>query len=358
MIMTARKFHLLLIAPPRAMPRAAPRAPMIMPVHAVMRATAAAAPRPRRRLHIVNLHTARRRRVTTTGAAAAVAAPAEYRPPTAADVARYNDLGFLLVKNVLSPAEVELVTSAMEQTTEIEAHEMSIDDSLGSKAKQVLWNRAGHGTLGLLTRSERICGVAEQLLGGPVHHYFNKRLLKKAGDQGVWQWHQDYSYWYKDFFLFPDMQTIWVALDKADRSNGCLKVLRRSNKMGRIDHFVVGGQQVADAQRVEQLEAHPLGGVEYCEMEPGDAIFFHGTCLVSADTVSICACCFLFDGTLLTRTSPFSTLATGTCRTGGGWPSPRTSPGATTCRYVSRAPHTTVGHSHLLLLRSLSSVCL
>ena len=45
---------------------------------------------------------------------------------------------------------------------------MSIDDSLGGKSKQVIWNEAGWGTLGLLTRSERICGVAQSLLGGEV----------------------------------------------------------------------------------------------------------------------------------------------------------------------------------------------
>ena len=134
-------------------------------------------------------------------------------------------------------------------------------------------------------------------------------------------------YWYKDFFLFPHMQTIWVALDHTSAANGvfmlvadccgprsrgmlflcryrslaivvariavrgsfmscilmrvpgCLKVMRRSNQMGRIDHFVVGGQQVADAQRVEQLQHHPLGGVVDCVMSPGDAVFVHGTTL-------------------------------------------------------------------------------
>ena len=40
-----------------------------------------------------------------------------------------------------------------------------------------------------------------------------------------------------------------------------------------------GGQQVADSQRVEQLAQHPLGGVVHCEMEPGDAVFIHGTTL-------------------------------------------------------------------------------
>ena len=202
--------------------------------------------------------------------------------------------GFLIVRGVLSPEEVALVIEALEQNVAIEGHEMHIDDALGGKSKQVLWNKPGNGTLGNLTRSERICGTAQALLGGEVRHYFNKRLLKKAGDPGVWQWHQDYSYalsllmevnlrrtdrfitagryWYKDYFLFPHMQTIWVALDKADRENGCLKVMRRSCQMGRIDHFVVGGQQVADAQRVEQLENHSLGGAVYCEMEPGDAV--------------------------------------------------------------------------------------
>lgn len=66
-------------------------------------------------------------------------------------------------------ARVVATRQAMEQTPAIEAHEMEIDDSLGSKAKQVLWNTAGWGTLGLLTRSERICGTAAALLGGPVH---------------------------------------------------------------------------------------------------------------------------------------------------------------------------------------------
>ena len=43
------------------------------------------------------------------------------------------------------------------------------------------------------------------------------------------------------------MQTVWVALDPSTKENGCIKVMRRSHKMGRIDHFIVGGQQVSVA---------------------------------------------------------------------------------------------------------------
>ena len=31
-------------------------------------------------------------------------------------------------------------------------------------------------------------------------------------------------YWYKNGYLFPDMGTVFIAIDKCDLENGCLKV--------------------------------------------------------------------------------------------------------------------------------------
>ena len=33
------------------------------------------------------------------------------------------------------------------------------------------------------------------------------------------------SYWYQNGCLFPDMATVFIAIDKADVENGCLKVV-------------------------------------------------------------------------------------------------------------------------------------
>ena len=33
-----------------------------------------------------------------------------------------------------------------------------------------------------------------------------------------------FSYWYKNGCLFPDMGTVFIAVDKCDQENGCLKV--------------------------------------------------------------------------------------------------------------------------------------
>jgi hypothetical protein len=32
---------------------------------------------------------------------------------------------------------------------------------------------------------------------------------------------QDYGYWYKDFFLTPDMMTAYFAIDRQTMDNGC-----------------------------------------------------------------------------------------------------------------------------------------
>ena len=66
-----------------------------------------------------------------------------------------------------------------------------------------------------------------------------------------------------------------------DAANGCLQVLKGSHRMGRINHGNVGDQTGADPERVaaalERLE------MVHCELEPGDAIFFHCNLLHRSD---------------------------------------------------------------------------
>jgi ectoine hydroxylase-related dioxygenase (phytanoyl-CoA dioxygenase family) len=72
-----------------------------------------------------------------------------------------------------------------------------------------------------------------------------------------------------------------IAVDKATEENGCLQVIKGSHRLGRINHTATGQQAGADLQRVGQvLEKLEL---VYCEMEPGDAVFFHSNTLHRSD---------------------------------------------------------------------------
>ena len=121
----------------------------------------------------------------------------------------------------------------------------------------------------------------ERLLGGEVYHYHHKMNMKEPYVGGAWEWHQDYGYWYNNGCLYPYMASCMIAVDRATRENGCLQVLKGSHLMGRIDHGKIGDQTGADMERVnaamERME------LVYCEMEPGDALFFHSNLLHRSD---------------------------------------------------------------------------
>ncbi len=106
-------------------------------------------------------------------------------------------------------------------------------------------------------------------------------IMKDAKVGGAWTWHQDYGYWYQNGVLFPDLVSVFIAVDPANRQNGCLQVIEGSHHLGRIDHVLTGQQAGADRDRVEEiLKRLPLVHVE---MEPGDALFFHPNLLHRSD---------------------------------------------------------------------------
>lgn len=73
------------------------------------------------------------------------------------------------------------------------------------------------------------------------------------------------------------MLSVMFALTAATKENGCLQVLPGSHKMGRIEHGKAGEQVGADMQRVNRFMSETE--VLDCELEPGDALFFHSNLL-------------------------------------------------------------------------------
>ena len=71
------------------------------------------------------------------------------------------------------------------------------------------------------------------------------------------------------------------ALDPATRDNGCLRVVRESNQLGRLEHLSSGSQLIADPQRVA-LALDEMDEV-HCELQPGSALYFHGNILHASD---------------------------------------------------------------------------
>jgi ectoine hydroxylase-related dioxygenase (phytanoyl-CoA dioxygenase family) len=197
------------------------------------------------------------------------------QPLTASQKAQYDSDGYLLVKSFLGLEEVDLLYSIATADNILRNHSIDLNDQSGKRTKLTLWFTPGDDTFGLLTRSQGIVNAVQALLGeGEVCHFHSKLMQKEPQVGGAWEVHQDYGYWYKNGFLFPDaLISVMVALTEATKENGCLQVLKGSHKMGRLEHNFAGEQQGADVPFVE--EAFKLFERVYVELEPGDVLFFH-----------------------------------------------------------------------------------
>ncbi len=70
--------------------------------------------------------------------------------------------------------------------------------------------------------SDKLVDVAEQILGPDVTLFTSYIISKRPGDGLAVAWHQDAA-----FFPIEPMETftLWLAVDDADRDNGCMRVL-------------------------------------------------------------------------------------------------------------------------------------
>jgi ectoine hydroxylase-related dioxygenase (phytanoyl-CoA dioxygenase family) len=202
-------------------------------------------------------------------------------PLTDEQIASFQRDGYLVIRHLLDAEETALVLEAARSDEAMRSNAMDVIDTQGRTTHLSLWNHPGDDIYGAICRSPRVVDAMEQLLGDEVYHYHSKLSAKQPKVGGAWEWHQDYGYWYQNGCLFPDLASVYIALDPATRENGCLQLIKGSHRMGRIEHGRFGSQTGADPERVEAA----LQRLEhiYCEMDPGDAVFFHGNTLHTSD---------------------------------------------------------------------------
>jgi len=181
--------------------------------------------------------------------------------------------GYLFVRGNFSAEEIALLGRASREDKAMDLSAAAVDDGKGHPVRLSAWNHPGDGIYGMFARCRRVVDAVEQLLDDEVYHYHSKMILKDARTGGAWAWHQDYGYWYQNGCLFPDLASAMTAVDRATKENGCLQVLRGSHKLGRINHILSGEQAGAEMEQVN--EAVKRLDLVYCEMEPGDTLFFH-----------------------------------------------------------------------------------
>jgi ectoine hydroxylase-related dioxygenase (phytanoyl-CoA dioxygenase family) len=199
---------------------------------------------------------------------------------TSSQVSSFNRDGYIILKSFFNKEEVDKMYSTALADDAMRKNALDLNDQTGKKTKLSLWFTPGNDIFGYMTRSERMINAIKPLLDSDadVCHFHSKLMQKEPFVGGAWEWHQDYGYWYKNQFLFPDqLISVMVALTAANKENGCLQVIKGSHKLGRVNHGFAGEQVGADMVMVNNaLQTMPL---VYSELDPGDALIFHSNLL-------------------------------------------------------------------------------
>jgi ectoine hydroxylase len=192
-------------------------------------------------------------------------------------IRHFNDNGYLIVEDVFPTEEIERIRDCIKTDPKLAADAKTNKNYEGDGIGTFLVYRENlsEDIYSAYVQSHRIVTPLKQLFEDDIKYYYHLTMLKNP-NTGGWQWHQDYGYHYKEFF-YPKFVSVMVALDPATKENGCLRVLKGSNNLGRLDHQQSGSQLITDPKRaaiaLEQMEE------VHCEMDAGSIMFFDGNIL-------------------------------------------------------------------------------
>ncbi|GAB1610046.1 phytanoyl-CoA dioxygenase domain-containing protein 1-like [Argonauta hians] len=103
--------------------------------------------------------------------------------------------------------------------------------------------------------------------------YPDKENSRKDGAKQFVAWHQDVRYWGVD----GDVITAWLAVDKADTDNGCMKVIPGSHKSGILAHVEAQekGNLLTSNQEIP-LNLIDVNAAVACPLNAGEMSLHHG----------------------------------------------------------------------------------
>lgn len=80
--------------------------------------------------------------------------------------------------------------------------------------------------------SDEILDYVEPLIGSDIGLFASAFLSKEPRTGRATPWHEDSYFWQGRFDRMDGITTVWLALDRVDRANGCMKVLPGSHLDG------------------------------------------------------------------------------------------------------------------------------
>ncbi len=188
---------------------------------------------------------------------------------TQAQIDEYNEVGAIVVPNVLTPTEVaalrRVTDEFVERSRAVTAHDAIYDledthSPAQPRVRRIKMPHAHHPEYGRLTSHPGIVAVLQDLWGPNIRFDTAKLNLKSAGYGAAVEWHQDWAFYPH---TNDDLAAVGVMMDDMELANGPLMIIPGSHRGPVHDHHHGGrfcGAMDPGVSGVDFSRAIPLTG--------------------------------------------------------------------------------------------------
>jgi phytanoyl-CoA hydroxylase len=193
-------------------------------------------------------------------------------PLTREQVDAFHRDGFLVVRQLITPAQVEEIRADYDRAVH---GEIPVPEFEGKhqRGKVVQLSNPSHYIPGWQEHAyfQNALSVARQLLGDDLVYWYDQIIFKPPHAGSPTDWHQDAGYW-KEGSGANRAVTCWLALSPSFLENGCMQFIPGSH-LGEIQpHFDVSDRSEINNALATTADASRAVA---CPLAPGDASFHH-----------------------------------------------------------------------------------
>jgi hypothetical protein len=178
---------------------------------------------------------------------------------TANDVEFYKKNGYLIHKHPVFPVEKQARLKTI-----FEEHLAQKGDKLSDELDTPHFRDPR--LLEFLLSPEPL-DLVESLIGPNIGLWSSHFISKEPFKGRATPWHEDSYYWKGRVSRFDGIVTLWLAIDRSNKENGCMRVIPGSHNNGFSDYEAVDGTVNTFQQQIKDVDESKA---VYFELEPGE----------------------------------------------------------------------------------------
>ncbi|HZG78488.1 MAG TPA: phytanoyl-CoA dioxygenase family protein [Paenibacillus sp.] len=178
---------------------------------------------------------------------------------TSEDVRFYRENGYVLHKKQLfSPAKMKALSDIFEEQWEAVGRKLNSElDTPHFRDERLLD----------FLLADEVLDLVEPLIGPNIGLWSSHFICKEPLIGKQTPWHEDSAYWNGRLTRFDKIVTVWLAIDRSNQENGCMRVIPGTHLNGFSEYEAVDASENIFPTEIKSIDK---SNAVYFELEPGE----------------------------------------------------------------------------------------